>query len=273
MRCSDSRFDSRPLTVPDGAWAFYDALIREIPDDVAVRGACVGGHWCYVEAECGMGVAFSTKGGAPRSCKSDLRGMTLREVAELAKSWSFPEASLGVAALNAWYSQEDKVAALGASFDDPVELPDGTVRKMDAFQRYRDAYAGKDVVVVGHFPHLERVAEIAGSLTVLERNPAATDLPDPACEYTVPYADFVFMTGTTLINKTAPRLISLAQDARTIMVGPSSVPAPTLLDAGVDALAGCCVVDPDRAKCAVMQGTVGLFGQAARMFTLERAQA
>lgn len=271
MRCSDSRFESLPLPVPADAWAFYDALIQEIPEDVRVLGACAGGHWCYVEAECGMGVAFSTKGGTARTCKQDVRTMTLREVAELSKSWNFPEASLGVAALNAWYAQEDKVAALGATFDEPVELPDGSVRKMDAFQRYRDAYAGKNVVVVGHFPHLERVAEAAGSLTVLERNPASTDLPDPACEYTLPYADYAFMTGSVLINKTAPRLIALAQNARTVMVGPSSVPASSLFDAGVDALAGCCVVDPDRARCAVMQGTVGLFGQGAKMFTLERA--
>lgn len=270
MRCSDSRFESRPLPTPERAWALYDTLIREIPEDVPVLDACLGGHWGYVEAECGMGVAFSTKGGAARSCKRNVRGMTLREVAELSKSWNYPEASLGVAALNAWHAQESRLSALGASFDDPTAQPDDTVRATDAFQRFRDEYAGKHVVVVGHFPHLDRVAEVAGSLTVLERNPASTDLPDPACEYTLPYADFVFMTGSALVNKTAPRLISLAKDARTVMVGPSSVPARALLDAGVDAIAGSCVVDPDLARAAVAQGTVSLFGQAARMFTLRR---
>ncbi len=272
MSCSTTAFASAPFPTPPEAWAFYDALIAGIPEDVRVLDAGVGGHWCFVEAECGMGVAFSTKGGAKRTCNDDLRTWSLREVAELSKSWNFPEASLGTAALNAWYAQEDRLAQAGARFDEAVELPDGTVHQMDAFQRYRDDYAGKHVVVIGHFPHLERAAEATASLTVLERNCSSrSDIPDPACEFMLPYADFVFMTGSTIINKTAPRLLELARNARTVMVGPSSVPALAVLEAGVDALAGSCVVDPDRAKCAVVQGTVSLFDAAAKMFTLERS--
>ena len=48
-----------------------------------------------------MGVAFTVRGGGKRAYKMDLRGMELRRVAELSKSWCFQEATLGIASLKA----------------------------------------------------------------------------------------------------------------------------------------------------------------------------
>ncbi|MCQ5072323.1 DUF4213 domain-containing protein, partial [Adlercreutzia sp. DFI.6.23] len=90
-----------------------------------------------VEADSGMGVSFTTTGGARRGYTGDLRGMSLREEAELSKSWCFEEASLGVAALNAWYSQRSLLDPLGCTYVAAVEVPDGTIRKMDSFEMYR----------------------------------------------------------------------------------------------------------------------------------------
>ena len=72
-----------------------------------MRDYCLGLNWSYVEADCGCGVAFTARSGAKRTFKSDLRGKTLREVAELSKSWCFEEATLGIAALNAWYARRE----------------------------------------------------------------------------------------------------------------------------------------------------------------------
>ena len=47
------------------------------------------------------GVAFTVRGGGKRTYKMDLRGMELRQVAELSKSWCFQEATLGIASLKA----------------------------------------------------------------------------------------------------------------------------------------------------------------------------
>ena len=85
----------------DTPWKFYNHLIGHVPEDLVVRDYCLGTHWSYVEADCGMGISFTCKGGAKRKHTMDLRGLPLRAVAELAKSWCFEEASLGVAALNA----------------------------------------------------------------------------------------------------------------------------------------------------------------------------
>lgn len=257
-------------------WKLYDRLIAGIPEGVTVHDYCLGTHWSYVEAESGMGVSFTTTGGAKRSFAGDLRGLPLREVAQLAKSWCFEEASLGVAALNAWYSQRSLLDPLGCVYDAAKEVPDGTIRKMDAFEMYRPeitAEGDASVVVVGHFPHVERIENYA-RLTVLERRCSqANDVPDPACEYVIPSADYVFMTGVTLINKTAPRLLDLSAKAKTVMVGPSVVMAPFLFRWGVDMLAGSVVADPEKAAFAVKNGAGQFFGEALTMAALRAPEA
>lgn len=266
---------------PDTPWRLYNHLIDGVPEGILVKDYCLGTHWSYLEAECGMGVSFTCPGGAPRRYTQDLRGMELREVAQLAKSWCFPEATLGVAALNAWYARAELLDPLGAAYDEPIELPDGTIRKMDAFELWRprvteaEKRSGRrqNVTVVGHFPHVDRIGEYAG-LTVLERNCASPDdTPDPACEFVMPQADFAFITGVTLINKTAPRLLDLASDAKVIMVGPSVIMSPSLFKWGVDMLAGSIVGDPDKTRFAVKNGAGKLFGEAIQMLSLPKPQA
>ena len=266
----------RPIEFPgteatSGPWALYNQMIDGIPEGILVRDYCLGTHWSYVDAESGMGIAWTASGGAKRVYKGDLRGRELREVAQLAKSWCFEEATLGIAALNAWYSQRDKLDGLGARYDEPVDLPDGTRRKMDAFELHADQMDGRKVVMVGHFPHPERLVEYGADLTVLERNCRdELDTPDPACEYVVPSADLVFYTGVTLINKTAPRLLQLARSARVVMVGPSVVMVPALFDHGVDMLAGSTVADPEKARFAVQNGAGQFFGSALSMLYLQK---
>lgn len=77
------------------AWGLYNQMIA----GMLVRDYCLGLNWSYVEADCGMGVAFTVRGGGKRTYKMDLRGMELRQVAELSKSWCFQEAALVMASL------------------------------------------------------------------------------------------------------------------------------------------------------------------------------
>lgn len=252
-------------------WRLYDTLIEQIPAEPLVTRLCLGTSWTYVEAECGMGVAMTCKGGARPSTKDPLVGRPLREVAKLAKSWNWGEASLGVAALNAWYSRREMLEPYGATYDDEGAQPEGHERAADAFAVYADQMPGKNVCVVGHFPHVERIArERGGVLTVLERNCTSDiDTPDPACEYLAPEQDYLFMTGVTLTNKTQPRLLELARlsgRTHTVLVGPSVVPAPLMFDEGVECLAGSVVADPDAVRGLVERGAGMLFGDALLMF-------
>lgn len=259
----------------DTPWKFYNHLFGKMPDDIYVRDYCLGSHWSYVEADCGMGVSFTCKGGGRRTHNFDLRGMRLKEVAELSKSWNFEEASLGVAALNAWYARHELLDPLGASYDEPVDMPDGTIRKIDAFELYRpriSAHKDARVTVIGHFPNAERLGECS-KLTILERNcRSAADTPDSACEYVLPSSDYTFITGVTIINKTAPRLLELAQNGTVVFVGPSVVMSPFLFDWGVEMLAGGVVADPERLRFAVKAGSGKLFGQALQMCSVMRPE-
>lgn len=267
-----------------GAWDLYNKLIEGVPAGICVKDYCLGTAWTYVDAECGMGVAYTDRGGAKRNCSADLRGIQLREMAKLAKSWCFKEASLGIAALNAWYSNPQRLAGLGVSYDDEAAVQANEAvlgtdamaaragKRMDAFDAFIPQMKRMDgaakMVVVGHFPRVERLAEF-GQLTVLERNCTDEwDTPDPACEYVMPEADFAFITGVTLINKTAPRLLSLCQNATTVMVGPSVVMSPVLFEFGADSISGSVVGDPEAARFAVQNGAGKLFGRALRMCSL-----
>ncbi|MDO4183181.1 MAG: DUF364 domain-containing protein [Coriobacteriia bacterium] len=252
-------------------WDLYDQLIAGVPEGPCVTEYCLGTHWSYVQAECGMGVAFTTSGGTPRKNFEDFRGRPVKEVAQLAKSWCFEEASLGIAALNAWYAHRDRLSALTTHYEQPEDDPAAGGRlgmKLDAFDLYRpriEAQGNANVVVVGHFPHVTNIADYA-NLTVLERKCSDEwDTPDPACEYVMPQADYAFITGVTIINKTCPRLLQLAENAHVVMVGPSVVMSPIMFDYGVETLAGSVVSDPEAAKFGVMNGKGKFFGKALEM--------
>ena len=102
---------------PASPWRLYNHLIAGIPEDIFVRDYCLGLNWSYLEADCGCGVAYTARNGGKRTYKGDLRGKSLREMAELSKSWCFEEATLGIAALNAWYARRELLDPLGATYD------------------------------------------------------------------------------------------------------------------------------------------------------------
>ena len=247
-------------------WDFYKQLIASIPADVGVKRLMLGEQWAYVEAESGVGVSMMVRGGAGASRISRAASeFSLRDLAALSTSWSFVEATAGVAALNAWYAAEPQARSAGMVIDEGEN---------DGFRVYRQLVEGKRVAVVGHFPLIERMGDIC-DLTILERMPQPGDIPDPACEYIVGEQDYLFSTGITLQNKTLPRLLQLAREGGTqvIMVGPSVVPAPVMFDYGVVCLAGS-VVLPERAekvKLAMEQGShTNIFGAGLQKMRVEK---
>lgn len=233
-------------------WEMYDRMIDGIPDEVEVIDYGLGINWSWLQAECGSGISYTTRGGSTRPGRRDLRGKPLKKAAGLVKSWCFEEATIGVAALNAWYSQKERIIELVG--EENVHFEQGRANRddVDPFEviRKKIEASGKrpSLVVVGHFPHVEDIASYA-DLTVLERNCKNDyDTPDPACEYIIPGSDFVYLTGVTITNKTAPRLLELAEDSMTIMVGPSVVPSEVLFAHGANVLGGRVVVDPEKAR-------------------------
>ena len=65
----------------------------------------------------------------------------------------------------------------------------------------------------------------------------------------------MLITGSSLINKTLPHLLSLCEHATTILLGPSVPMCPALLDFGIDRLAGFVVTERE-GMAAHVRGSV-----------------
>ncbi|TVM17391.1 hypothetical protein DPQ33_09450 [Oceanidesulfovibrio indonesiensis] len=114
--------------------------------------------------------------------------------------------------------------------------------------------AGKDAVVVGHFPFVEKIAGEFRSFHVLELRPKPGDLPAEAAEEVLPGAGVVALTGTTLLNGTLSGILALCPDAFVLLLGPSTPFAPSLFEAGVDAIAGNAIADAEAVIAGVAAG-------------------
>ena len=42
------------------AWSLYDELIDAMPSGITVHDDCLGAHWTYIVADCGMGLEDMT---------------------------------------------------------------------------------------------------------------------------------------------------------------------------------------------------------------------
>jgi len=231
----------------------YDDLIEGIPTDLLVEDFAQGSSWTAVissefEGQ-GAGACMSfNEATRPASLGGVRRGMRLRDLAAASRSWNFREASLGVAAINAYYNAKSRLETLaGVSFG-----PDSAA---DPFLRYREAFSGKKVAAIGHFVDLETRVSPFCDLAILERSLREGDYPDEAAEYLLPGRDFVFITGCTLANKSLPRLLELCRGAFVVLVGPSSPCAPLLFGYGVSALST--LAFPGAAACLEAVGKEG----------------
>lgn len=205
-------------------WDIYDKIISEVADDIYVNHIVVGKTWTVVLADnhCGIAVTVNEQN-YPLGDFSHLHGCSLKDLAQLSKSWNFIEASIGTAAINAYLSSPKNKANL-------TLLP-----TQNAFTDYKEKAAGKKVAIIGHFINLERFLTNS-QVHVLERNPLPGDYPDSACEYLLPDMDYTFITGSAFINKTLPRLIELSKNP--IILGPSTPLSTHLLDFGAKELSG-----------------------------------
>lgn len=222
----------------------YDALIEGLPAGLRVKSYINGKIWTMAETDEGAyGLAMTYDAASiPPVWREDYVGMDLRDLAALSKSWNFPEAAIGMAAINAWFNKEERARAAGVLFPDPLR------GVQDAFSVYLSRAEGKKVATVGSFEKAMRVYRPVCELTVLERRPRPGEYPDSACEYLLPEQDIVFLTGSAFVNKTMPRLLELCRGAETILLGPTVPLAPQLFDFGVDCLAGFVVTEPEACR-------------------------
>ncbi len=219
-------------------WELYDELIEAIPPDLTVRECVVGaGRTMVCSSTVGTAMTMQEgRSGVPMAGR--MAGMPVRELAQCVKSWNLVEAALGQAAINSALNTPQRVAELSGQFAAPGEADP------NPFLGLRERMQGKRVAVIGHFPGIEKLSAVC-DLSILERRPQSGDLPDSACEFILPDQDFVFITASTIANKTLPRLLELSRHAYVVLVGPSTPLTSIMFRHGVDLLAGTVVVEPE----------------------------
>ena len=223
-----------------------DKLLESLANDAPIRQILVGAFWTAVVLEtdpprCGLASTLRAETGGPWPPVVEagrLLERSGRDVASLLRSDRILEASIGMAAYNALLD---------------VEEPAWT--EVNAEQIILERGRGKRVAIVGHFPFNDRVRQAAADCWVLELHPGPGDLPASLAPQMLPQADVVALTGTSLLNQTFDQLVGLCRpDAFRLLLGPSTPLSPVLFDAGIDALSGTRVDDPEVVLRSVGQG-------------------
>ena len=221
----------------------YELLLDAVQSQQTVTSVTIGLVWTICQAK-HQGLAMSPQ--LPTrtlSWSGTLAGKPLNELCAWINEWDAYQASVGMAAINAGLSCN-------------VDRLQGTTLNagnLAVFEYFLPQLQGKKVVVIGRYPHIERYAE-QFDLQIIERQPNANDYPDPACEFLLPTADWVFLTATSLINKTFPRLAELASSATTVLMGPTTPWLTELKEFNIDYLAGVKIIDPEKLQQTVQEG-------------------
>lgn len=236
-------------------FALYDTIIKRVNSDEPIVSASLGARWGIAHTGTHTGIAMNTPGNsiAPMFPRG-IPGLSLREAAEGIKSWNMAEATLALAAVNAYYNTYERVDALGvntkAHYTDSID------------------FSGKTVCFIGHMRGAERVRERAKKVYIIEREPKDGDYPDSACDFILPSCDIAVITGSSIINKTLPHLLELCENAYTVLAGPSVPLCVELLDYGIDMLSGLAVTDWEKMSAHAAEGRRGSPMYCGVSFTL-----
>ena len=243
--------------------SIIEDLIASLRGDVPLREVRVCAFWTAVVLDNGRcGLASTLRPEEPQCAgpappvrwAGRLLECSALELAKLARSESTLEASIGLAAINSL-----------------LEVDESHCMELNAEDVILKEGAGRRVAIVGHFPFIPRVREVAEKLWVLERRPVEGDLPAEMAAKVLPQADVVAITGTSLINHTFEGLVRLCRpDALIIVLGPTAPLSPVLFDYGVDAISGAKVVDVEAVLRCISQGATFKQVRGVRLLTMAR---
>ena len=246
----------------DNPKRIYELLLDYARCDSKVAELNIGLVWTSCKAQ-HIGLAMSP-GIATRtlSWSGTLVDKTLAELVGWITDWEPYKATVAMAAINCSLNRYQLPSAI-------TLLPTANNANLAVFDYFLPQLLGKKVVVIGRYPGIERYAE-QFDLNIIERQPTSTDYPDPACEFLLPEADWVFITASSITNKTFPRLAELAQHATTVLMGPTVPWLPQLHEFSIDYLAGIEVVDPIKLIQTTSEGGgVRIFERAVRYRIVE----
>lgn len=247
-------------------WELYEKLIGGIPDDLHVNRFVSGNFWTVIESDLGVGVAGTARDiTRPPVARFPINGAPLKQVAELVKSWNLVEASIGVAAINAFYNTPEIAKGNGVSFDT------GDDRLNDPYIAYRNFARGKRVACMGHESTpidslLKDVAEVAMFGDQMGAYPM------PAADYLLPEFDLIYLPCYSETMKTLPHYLELGKNSVVVICGPSITMSPILFEYGAFDMAGLVVTDSETAFESACGTAVKKMFAAGKKASLRRSE-
>lgn len=235
-------------------WAIYELIDQQAGGlaNARIHFVCLGINWTVATVETGEGL-FSGLCFSPADATrtmvwpGTLAGKPVVEIIPWIKSWNPCEAAIGVAVANALVNSQSPLLQQSQPLtsDGPAHLR--------VFEHFFARERRGNVVIIGHYPGIERYAD-KQQITCLERRPQSGDLPDTAAEYLLPQADWVFVSASSIANKTLPRLLQLSQNANVVLMGPSLPWLAEWRQFKVDYLAGVAVTNQQALMQVAMEG-------------------
>jgi uncharacterized protein (DUF4213/DUF364 family) len=218
-----------------------EKILESIKKDYSVKQIQIGIHFaCVVSKNCGLASTML------RDCHHDdetiesgfLTRMSAKELASWALSEKIEKASIGMASINSL-----------------IDIDKSKCIEMNASDIIKENGKNKNISIIGHFPFVEELKGIAKNLWVIEKHPMPGDFPEQDALKYLPLSDIVAISGTTLINHTLEKLISLCpKKSIKIVLGPTTPLSPILFDFGIDYISGCEVIDADAILKFIAEG-------------------
>lgn len=236
-----------------------EQLLADLPTEpVPVRNVIIGVHWTLISSKyCGLGSTLTDHGPHGHSLVREVGMLHQKSAQELAQwilSDNLLEASIGIVAINSL-----------------IAIDENQMEQINAAGVIERHCGGKNLVVVGHFPFVDRMKTIAKNCWVIEKRPAVGDFPEQAMHEYIPQAQVIAITGTALINHTIENLLSLCpKDSLVMVLGPSTPLTPLLFQFGVSFLSGARVIDEEAAIKTIQQGAAFPQVQGVRLFTMAK---
>jgi uncharacterized protein (DUF4213/DUF364 family) len=221
-------------------------ILNTVAEDAPIQEVRRGLHWnAVISKYCGLSSTLSQDAYCCNTEEEDLPApkdsfteMSAIELAKFSLSENITEASLGIAAIN---------SLIRIDLEKEADL--------DGLQLVRNLGKGKNISIIGHFPFLDRVRDVAKNLWIIEKHPKPGDVSEEAGKEYLPKSDIVVISGTTLINHTLEGILSLCNPKSVrMMLGPSTPVTPILFDYGIDIVSGSRVTDKQTALKYISEG-------------------
>jgi uncharacterized protein (DUF4213/DUF364 family) len=236
-------------------------LLTVLDYQATVKDIRLGPFWTAVlTRNCGLASTPHTAdhhhGDSPAPVRDagNLMDKSALELSQMARSESVLEAAIGMATINSL-----------------LEIDEGKCVELNAADLIEEQGRDRRVAIVGHFPFVKRLRQVAKELSVIERHPREGDLTERQAQDIIPEADVVAITGSAFVNHTIEVLLSLCRPkAYVIVLGPTTPLSPVLFDYGVDVVSGTRVIDTETVLRYASQGATFRQMKGVRLLTMKK---